>query len=210
MKNQSIKVNNESIILSKYNVVNDDENLFISSRHGVKFKVDFLKQCSYDVEKIDDGDENDENDEISNEFKDQVSRYIKEQYTNGEFLITGSKLIIKGFKTSLSNYWTGIWISEYDLKDGIGKISIDVHYYEDGNVRLQINETIKLNNNNNDIKDIKEIKNQEDKLQIKLNRYFTDLNEGVFKNLRRQLPVTRSKINWGKSIGNYKLGKAVN
>ncbi len=101
------------------------------------------------------------------------------------------------------NYWTGSWRSKYDLQTGKGEINIDVHYYEDGNVRLQTLQNVEI-----DISSpISSIKQVETKIQLSLNKQFANLNEAVFKQLRRQLPVTRSKINWGKAIGNYKLGK---
>ena len=41
--------------------------------------------------------------------------------------------------------------------------------------------------------------------QEDLNREFVRMNESSFKALRRQLPVTRQKIEWEK-VGGYRLG----
>ena len=38
-----------------------------------------------------------------------------------------------------------------------------------------------------------------------MNKAFTNLAEGAFKGLRRQLPVTRQKVKWEK-VGGYRLG----
>jgi capping protein (actin filament) muscle Z-line, alpha len=45
----------------------------------------------------------------------------------------------------------------------------------------------------------------EKRYQDELNQAFTQLSEGAFKGLRRQLPVTRQKVEWEK-VGGYRLG----
>jgi hypothetical protein len=54
----------------------------------------------------------------------------------------------------------------------------------------------------------KEIGGIERKYQEELNRGFTNLSEGAFKGLRRQLPVTRQKIEWDK-VASYRLGQDI-
>lgn len=44
--------------------------------------------------------------------------------------------------------------------------------------------------------------------QEELNRGFSRLSEGEFKSLRRQLPVTRQKVEWEK-VGTYRAGKEI-
>ena len=41
-------------------------------------------------------------------------------------------------------------------------------------------------------------------MQEDLNRAFVSLSEGSFKSLRRQLPVTRQRVEWEK-IGGYRV-----
>lgn len=53
---------------------------------------------------------------------------------------------------------------------------------------------------------VKTIAGIEKKYQEDLNRAFGALSEGAFKGLRRQLPITRQKIDWDK-IGSYRLGQ---
>lgn len=52
---------------------------------------------------------------------------------------------------------------------------------------------------------IKQIAATEKQYQEELNRGFTALSEGSFKSLRRQLPVTRQKVEWEK-VGGYRVG----
>lgn len=54
----------------------------------------------------------------------------------------------------------------------------------------------------------KEISTAEKKYQEELNKGFVSLSEGAFKGLRRQLPVTRQKIEWDKVTG-YRLGQDI-
>lgn len=55
---------------------------------------------------------------------------------------------------------------------------------------------------------VKALANVERKYQEDLNRAFGSLSEGAFKSLRRQLPITRQKIEWEK-ISGYKLGQDI-
>ncbi len=52
---------------------------------------------------------------------------------------------------------------------------------------------------------IKKIAAAEKAYQLELNRAFVAMNEEGFKGLRRQLPVTRQKVEWEK-LGGYRLG----
>jgi len=82
-----------------------------------------------------------------------------------------------------------------------------VHYYEDGNVRLLTNKEVSLSGvGEKDV--VRKIAEVERKYQEDLNRAFGALSEGAFKGLRRQLPITRQKIDWDK-ISGYKLGQDI-
>ena len=121
-------------------------------------------------------------------------------------------IIIIGQKLNKNNFYTGQWQSYYTLKDGLlnGNIRVGIHYYEDGNVRLNFLEHLESVLNEESSSDIvNAIYLMESKIIVKIMEEFGELNQRYFKNLRRLLPVTRSKINWGKSIGNYKLGSDV-
>lgn len=104
----------------------------------------------------------------------------------------------------------GRWRSTYTYSPSdsslTGTIKVDVHYYEDGNVRLLtkkfFNETLRSGATAADI--VKSIETGEKKYQQELNRAFGALSEGAFKSLRRQLPVTRQKIDWDK-ITTYRV-----
>ncbi|MCJ1262243.1 F-actin-capping protein [Lobaria immixta] len=99
-----------------------------------------------------------------------------------------------------------------------GTLKCDVHYYEDGNVRLTTSKTLASTAVSSSpsassssalaIAITKTIAATEHKYHDELNRGFTKLSEGEFKALRRQLPVTRQKVEWEK-IGGYRLGQDI-
>ncbi|CAK9291244.1 unnamed protein product [Gordionus sp. m RMFG-2023] len=115
------------------------------------------------------------------------------------------------------NYWNGRWRSCWvanfhkDGKSGElkGVFKIIVHYYEDGNVQLLAKKEVKKPFNITDpegtAKDIFKIISQEEHFyQTSLSDCYQNMSETTFKALRRQLPITRTKIDWEK-ITAYKL-----
>lgn len=116
-------------------------------------------------------------------------------------------------KYSPNNFWNGRWRSLYILDPSsssiTGTIKVDVHYYEDGNVRLLTSKPVSLNPASLAAQTVvRDIALSEKKYQEELNRGFTNLSEGAFKGLRRQLPITRQKVEWDKIAG-YRLGQDI-
>lgn len=82
-----------------------------------------------------------------------------------------------------------------------------MHYYEDGNVRMSTSKTVEVASASGADAVVREIAKAENKFQEELNRAFVQLAEGSFKGLRRQLPVTRQRVEWEK-IGGYRVSFA--
>jgi capping protein alpha len=167
-----------------------------------------------------------------------LSTYVNEHFPNAAYgaypIENDSKvaIIIVANKYSPSNFWydtplpishppktnkspprNGRWRSLYIYDPSSssleGSIKVDVHYYEDGNVRLLTNKSATTSVSGGSGAGIaKEISSGERKYQEELNRSFTSLSEGAFKALRRQLPVTRQKIEWDK-VASYRLGQDI-
>lgn len=105
--------------------------------------------------------------------------------------------------------WRSLYIFDPSSGSLEGSIKVDVHYYEDGNVRLLTNKPVDAPvPNRTGAGVIKEISVTEKKYQEELNRGFVSLSEGAFKGLRRQLPVTRQKIEWDR-VTSYRLGQDI-
>ncbi|KAF4449706.1 transketolase [Fusarium austroafricanum] len=148
-----------------------------------------------------------------------IGPYVDEHFTNaahGVYPIESDSkiaIIIVGNKYSPNNFWNGRWRSLYILDPSSGTLEgalkVDVHYYEDGNVRLLTNKPISSTISSvNGAGIVKEISTTERKYQEELNKGFVSLSEGAFKGLRRQLPVTRQKIEWDR-VTSYKLGQDI-
>lgn len=162
--------------------------------------------------------------------------YVKEHFPNaalGAYPVESDSkvaVVVVANKYSPNNFWyghltaydvlqiltdcrNGRWRSVYTFDPSSGNlegtIMVDVHYYEDGNVRLLTNKAVSASiPSGTGAGIVKEIASIEKKYQEDLNKSFVSLSEGAFKGLRRQLPVTRQKIEWDRVTG-YRLGQDI-
>ncbi|OSD07566.1 F-actin capping protein alpha subunit [Trametes coccinea BRFM310] len=151
--------------------------------------------------------------------------YLSSHYHDGVVSVfstpgSASRYIIQivANKYNPSNYWSGRWRSEYivdtDAKQLTGKILLNVHYYEQGNVQLSTTHNVSLSlppaiaasgGASAASKVLALIETEEGKYQSSLNDTYAEMGEKTFKGLRRALPMTRSKLDWDRVLG-YKLG----
>lgn len=203
----AIDVDGQSVLLSKFN---KEGTKFYDPARGISFSVDHLNRKGLDV--------GPHSVELTDEQRDVLERL--ESYATSNFsgeitlavypLPDTSKvaIILVSTKNNPTNFWNGNWRSEYiyDMTSNelVGTIDVHVHYYEDGNVSFKSNKELDASKTEDPVKTIQGIENE---FESTLDSSFTELNEKKFKTLRRRLPITRSKVNWGKAIGTYRLGK---
>lgn len=123
-----------------------------------------------------------------------------------------------GNRFNLSNFWSGRWRASYLLDPATNTLTstlqVQVHYFENGNVQLNAAKprTFQLSSSSASggpeglAKEVvKIVSAHEDGWQKALEASYDELAERAFKALRRQLPLTRQKVDWDKVL-NYKLG----
>ena len=211
-----IRLNNGKYsILSNYNY-NRDYNKFFDINEEIQFNYDFINNKVIDIEN--ELSSNITINEEINNLQKQLNEYLSECYNDESIGMVipfseGYKIIIVGERLNDSNYYNGKWVSVYSYDNeskGLSNISkIKIHYYEDGNVLLNnIEESDNIGSFQiNEL--INEINKFDTSYETKILKKINELNENKFKNLRRLMPISRAKIQWGKSIGNYKLGQNV-
>lgn len=160
----------------------------------------------------------------------ELDKYCKQHYQQGTVTVYGKKagggnqinICLSSYKFNSANFWNGRWRSQWTAKfsnngqvDLSGRIRINVHYYEDGNVQLTTDTPKKTtaaggNPQTTAANIAAAIKKVEQDLHSKLELSYATLSDTTFKALRRILPITRTKIEWPKinalRIGN-ELGK---
>ncbi|CCE62551.1 hypothetical protein TPHA_0C04010 [Tetrapisispora phaffii CBS 4417] len=203
-----IEVEGKQIIISEYN---KDGVKFIDPITAISFSVDHLNRTGFDI-----GSSDISLSSVQEEIVKNLNEYTASDFsgevTFGVYPIPNEEdktsIIISSTKYNASNFWNGEWKSKYIFDSSSnsleGEIDVDVHFYEDGNVSFKSNKKINLSSVNDAVSALKEV---EVEFEKELDSSFSDLNEKQFKSLRRKLPITRSKVNWGKAIGNYRLGK---
>ncbi|KAI1272868.1 subunits of heterodimeric actin filament capping protein Capz [Xylaria sp. FL0933] len=204
----------QQVIISSHNSLGDGRYFDVESSSS--FTFDHTTQKASEVQSYAlDGSQAD----LVKSILKSLSAYVQEHYPTASYGVypiendTKVAIIIVANKYSPNNYWNGRWRSLYvfDPSSGSleGSIKVDVHYYEDGNVRLLTNKPVTGSMSSGTGAGIcKEIATGEKKYQEELNRGFTNLSQGAFKGLRRQLPITKQKIEWDR-VASYRLGQDI-
>ncbi len=139
-----------------------------------------------------------------------VAEYAKKAFRSSGFGVyeKDESLIIAivGSKSCSKNYWAGQWKSIWTFTGGFLKGTIDafVKYSEEGNIQLS---AAKRYEKEMSVEEeiLPFIEASENDFQLFLNEAYQNMSQSAFKRLRRQLPITRTKMDWSK-IGAYSLG----
>jgi len=199
-----------------------EEQRFLDPRSNTSFKFDHLsleasapepaEPCS-DSETFRAALESSTLAYVSSHFHDGVASVFSARGPPNQFIVQ-----VVANKYNPSNFWAGRWRSEYvvDLNANTvhGKILVNVHYYEQGNVQLETTHAVSItlpsaivtsSPSASTSKILALVEDEEGKYQTSLNDTYHDMGEKTFKGLRRALPMTRQKLDWDKVLG-YKLG----
>ncbi|KAJ3173546.1 hypothetical protein HDU88_002632 [Geranomyces variabilis] len=202
-----------AVILSNSNRLSADR--FVDSRGGLSFAVDHIRQTTSDPQPI---DSNPSIEPFLHALDAATSRYISDHYPDGTATVSPDLAIaIVGSKYNPNSFWNGRWRSQWSAPAAgggeiTGRLSVNVHYYEDGNVQLAAEKdvTVVVPEASGDPAAwahtvVRLITKAEGEFQAALSEKLADLADTIFRTLRRALPITRNKINWD-SIAAYKIG----
>ncbi|XP_049847814.1 F-actin-capping protein subunit alpha-like [Schistocerca gregaria] len=162
-------------------------------------------------------------------FEAEALKYTEAHYQHGAQTtyskVKGSKYIITTCISSAiinqKNFWGGRWRSTWTFTFNPGSGScemeglfkIQVHYYEEGNVQLNTDtkksKSVPVAEPNELAAAVfRAVENIETDFQSALEESYHTMGSTTFKALRRNLPITQSKIDWDKII-QYKTGQAI-
>jgi len=195
---------------------------FTDARSKQSFKYDHLRKEASEYQAW---DPDTSMEALRSAIQAEVTEYCLQHYKHGVSSTFSKKTdegntivcCIEDHQFQPKNYWNGRWRSQWSMvvsggqAEVTGVLKVQVHYYEDGNVQLvsskEVKESIAMGNEAEVAKELVRImEDAETEYQTGISENYQTMSETTFKALRRQLPVTRTKIDWNK-ITSYCIGK---
>lgn len=214
------------VLITSYGEI--DENEYLDPRSAQVAIVDHIKQVCTDVRHATD-------EELPSAYVEEfryaldaeILRYVGEAYPKGVCSVycvnakdvegPGSDfelvVVISATRHSPRNFcngsWRSIWNIEFRDESQIlelkGKLQVDAHYFEEGNVQLDAkhecgDSTIFQSPDDCAISITNIIRHHETEYLSSLQASYSNLPDNTFKDLRRKLPVTRTLFPWQNTL----------
>jgi len=199
-----------------------DEGVYACARSGNAYTVDYTRRAITKARELLDGEKAEIGlgDGLRISLEKAMYNYIDEHHDKyGKYAVTkrGNRyhINVHSDRYRADNFWSGTWVAkgELDPVDGGYNMNLEtivsVHYYEDGNV--QVNSSAKdavLISSGDDEKVAEAVVGAFNNFLVKyhtsVSDYFMKMQNSTFKQLRRQLPITKTKIDWDK-LQSYRL-----
>jgi len=196
-------------------------NEYIDHAGGVVATFDHIKQVVTGTRPIGGSDVDSGLEPMRAALEKAIAKYVNDHYPFGTFGVYANKkedkfyICITSTRFNPTNFWNGRWRSVWAVstKSGSieGRIRMQVHYYEDGNVQLQTDTSKAVKVSVSGDVDasaaaiVKAVTTAESNFHQALDASYNVMGETTFKALRRALPITGQKINWNLIHG-YGVG----
>uniref|UniRef100_A0ABM5EY67 F-actin-capping protein subunit alpha n=1 Tax=Pogona vitticeps TaxID=103695 RepID=A0ABM5EY67_9SAUR len=212
-----VKTEKCEVLLTRHNEL--EENCFLDPQNRVSFKYDHLKKVLSDFQ---DRPEEDKKGELwRRALHEALKAYISNHYPQGLCSVfikdTAVRKIfvacIESHQYKPSAFWNGLWKSEWTFAwapaststEVSGTITVQAHYFEDGNMHLtvvkDVEETLLVSDEIRTAQDfVKLVEKAENEMQNGLMEEYQRMNGTYLKSFRRQLPVTHTRLDWGKAV----------
>jgi len=200
---------------------------FLDPRTQKTFRYDHLRKEASDMKpaKVDQASE-----PWRQALEKGFTEYVRSQFNTfgactvyGQSTADGNVVLtacIESHKFNPKNFWNGRWRSQWSIEFSPSKgsaaelkglLKVQVHYYEDGNVQLvchkDVKDNVTISNESDTAKTICQlVSNAENEYQQAISENYQSMSGTTFKALRRNLPVTRSKLDWNNIMA-FKIGR---
>ncbi|CAI0551162.1 unnamed protein product [Linum tenue] len=214
------------VLITPYNEL--EENQFIEPRTAQIVTIDHVKQACTEARPAAD-------EELASPYVEEfrcaldaeILKYVEDAYPKGVcsvYCVDGKDaegpgcnfefaVVIAAVRNSPKNFCNGSWRSVWNIKfkDDLqvleikGKLQVDAHYFEEGNVQLDAEQefqdgTIFQAPDDCAISIANTIRHHETEYMGSLEASYSNLPDTTFKDLRRKLPVTRTLFPWHNTL----------
>ncbi|KAJ5758503.1 F-actin-capping protein subunit alpha [Penicillium odoratum] len=206
----------QEVIVSEFNKL--EGNRYFDTESQTSFEMDHTTQTASAAQSA---PLESQNADLIKSLLKSLSIHAREHYPSCSYGVyptdndSAVAILLVANRYSPNNFWNGRFRAIYQVPISsssttvTGKIHVHVHYYEDGNVALSTTKPVSASVSSISAESImSRIAATERDYQEELNRAFVNVAEGAFKGLRRQLPITRQKVEWEK-VGGYRLGQDI-
>nr|XP_056722085.1 F-actin-capping protein subunit alpha-1-like [Euleptes europaea] len=212
-----VKTEGCEVLLTRHNEL--EENRFLDPQSQFSFKYDHLRRKPSDFQAHPEEDEKGE--QWRREIHESLKAYVNNHYPKGLCSVfikdTAVRKIfvacIESHRHKPLAFWNGLWKSEWTFAlapaststEVTGTITVQAHYFEDGNVHLtvtqEVEETLLVTDEAQTARDfVKLVEKAEDQVQNGLMEEYRKMNNTYIKSFRRQLPVIHTTLDWEKVV----------